>query len=90
MALKIFEKMMGMQSSVSRSPVDIPSSKIHLEHLELRFPRRSYEDRGQFWTVTSSVHVRRDGNGVVALETNPAKAYLPKWPEYGGMLWSLM
>ncbi|KAK3391293.1 hypothetical protein B0H63DRAFT_467683 [Podospora didyma] len=90
LALKIFDKLTGMKFTEPKSPDDVSSSKIHLKHLEIRFPRRSYEDRGQFWTVASSIHIRRDEEGVIGMETNEAKEYLPKWPEYGGILWNLM
>lgn len=80
LALKIFDAMRPSESQLSQ-----------LKHLILRFPRRSYEDRCQFWTVASSVHASRDDKGVINLEANErAKEYLPPWPEYGGILWNLM
>ena len=80
LTLKILDKMRSSKSQRSQ-----------LKHLVLRFPRRSYEDRCQFWTVASSVHASRDDKGIINLEVNErAKEYLPPWPEYGGILWNLM
>lgn len=80
LALKLFEKLEMNESGISS-----------LKHLELRFPRRFYEDRAQFWTIASSVHVRKNEAGVIELEAQTdLQEYLPPWPKWGGHLWNLM
>ncbi|KAK5656896.1 hypothetical protein OQA88_4447 [Cercophora sp. LCS_1] len=76
LALKLFDKMQDNGSV--------------LNHLEVRFPRRSYEDRCQFSVFASSVHIRKNEAGIVELTTERSKLYLPEWPEYGGVLDKLM
>jgi hypothetical protein len=54
-----------------------------LKHLELRFPRRQWHDRCQFWTLAHSVHVRMD-EGVVKVESDMDwNSYLPEFPRAG-------
>lgn len=76
LALKIFDKFRANASDT-----------YSLKHLELRFPRRCWDDRGQFWTLAYSFHVRRDEAGVAKAEAEEKwKEYLPPWPKYGGIL----
>ena len=37
----------------------VKNSSSSLKYLELRFPRRWWVDRGQFWTVAGSVSIRK-------------------------------
>ena len=48
-----------------------------LKHLELRFPRRCWDDRMQFWTLAYSVHVKKDEAGVTVDAEEDWKEYLP-------------
>ncbi|KAK1750052.1 hypothetical protein QBC47DRAFT_394529 [Echria macrotheca] len=61
-----------------------------LKHLELRFPRRVWDDRCQFYTVAYSVKIKAGETGDVVVDGEGTwKDYLPDWPEYGGFLWNL-
>jgi len=62
-----------------------------LRKLEVRFARRCWDDRCQFYTVGYSVRVERGEDGSVTVEDRGDWVeYLVKWPEYGGVLWDLM
>ena len=63
-----------------------------LKHLELRFPRRCWDDRCQFWTLAYSVRVRKDETGVIVEADDNWKQYLPTEPDYvsGGVLRQLV
>lgn len=54
-----------------------------LKHLELRFPRRCWDDRCQFWTLAYSVHVKKSELGVTVEADDSWKPYLPAEPEFG-------
>ena len=54
------------------------TSKSSLKHLELRFPRRLWDDRCQFWTVAYSVHIKKEDAQVKVVEEDSWEEYLPK------------
>ena len=54
------------------------TSKSSLKHLELRFPRRLWDDRCQFWTVAYSVHIKKEEAQVKVVEEDSWEEYLPK------------
>ncbi len=77
--------------SLARALLGKFSTDAALKKLEVRFPRRCWDDRCQFWTLGYSVRVGRDNKGGVAVEHDRTWAeYLPEWPEYGEYLWNLM
>lgn len=57
--------------------------KSSLTHVHLRFPRLSYEDRCQFWTVAYSVHVKVDEGELKVVEQDSWKEYMPPPPPWG-------
>lgn len=56
------------------------SEKSSLTHLELRFPRRHWDDRCQYWTLAYSVHVKKEEGEVKVIEEKHWKPYLESWP----------
>lgn len=54
-----------------------------MEHVEVRFPRRCWDDRAQFYTMAYSVRVRKGENRVELDEDETWKEYLPPWPTDG-------
>ncbi len=62
-----------------------------LKHLEVRFPRRCWDDRCQFWTAAYSVHVKKNNDHVDVTTAGEWGDYLPPWPAYGrGVLGELI
>ncbi|KAK3344499.1 hypothetical protein B0T25DRAFT_585269 [Lasiosphaeria hispida] len=62
-----------------------------LKRLEVRFVRRCWDDRCQFWTLACSTRAERGMGGNVTVEGGQGwGGYLAPWPEYGGLLWNLM
>lgn len=55
------------------------SAQSALEGLEVRFTRRCWDDRCQFWTLAQSVHARLTEKGV-EINAGSWGSYLPEWP----------
>ncbi|KAK3370915.1 hypothetical protein B0T24DRAFT_627373 [Lasiosphaeria ovina] len=80
LARKIFDPFSQSQPSDATQPEQTPAAA--LTHLELRFPRRLFDDRCQFWNMAYSVHVRRspDTGAVEVLADEGWKTYMPDTP----------
>ncbi|KAK0613546.1 hypothetical protein B0T14DRAFT_526465 [Immersiella caudata] len=78
---------------LARTIMDKFPADAALTKLEVRFARRWWDDRCQFYTVGYSVTVERgeDGKGEVVVQHDEHLVeYLAQWPEYGEELWDLM